>query len=142
MTQDVKEFIEDNIKLIEQGRFEDLYKLWYNVEAYGKRYKDQSRVQELITVLSDANVSRASDTYDIRKNILEQKIEDILTDWMDDIPWQIESTGWISNKYISDERLESGLGIHISEIDKIIEKVATSKGLLPEGDGWRHKDYV
>ena len=128
MDADVKEFIEDNIRLIEEGRWEDFYMSWYN-DAYGSLEQDAARIDELNDTLWEAGVTDLKQTFNARKSVMTKVIDTIIEDWI----FQNETGIWngsynyLNALWIIDVQLASDLGLDNDVIKKLIRNVAMSK---------------
>ena len=128
MDADVKEFIEDNIRLIEEGRWEDFYMSWYN-DAYGSLEQDAARIDELNDTLWEAGVTDLKQTGNARKSVMTKVIDTIIEDWI----FQNETGIWngsynyLNALWIIDVQLASDLGLDNDVIKKLIRNVAMSK---------------
>ena len=128
MDADVKEFIEDNIRLIEEGRWEDFYMSWYN-DAYGGIQQDSIRIDELNDVLWEAGITDLKNTGNARKSVMTKVIDTIIEDWI----YQNEHGLWngsynyLNSLWIIDVALASDLGLDKDVIKQLIHDVATSK---------------
>lgn len=72
MLHNVKDFIEDNISLIDNGDYEELFR-----EAYGGMLPlENNEVAELVIMLNSVGV----DTLNVRKELLYELIADLIAD--------------------------------------------------------------
>ena len=129
MYADVKEFIEENIKLIEESRWEDFYMIWYE-EAYGGVQQDSRRIDELNDVLWEAGITDLKSTGNARKSVMTKVIDVIIDDWIflnETGQWN-GSYNYLNSLWIIDLQLASGLGLDIETIKQLIYDVAMSKG--------------
>ena len=128
MDADVKEFIEDNIRLIEESRWEDFYMLWYN-DAYGGLEQDTARIDELNDTLWEAGVTDLKQTSNARKSVMTKIIDTIIEDWifMNETGQWNGSYNFLNPLWIIKVQLASGLGLDIDIIKQLIHDVAISK---------------
>ena len=140
MDIDVKDFIENYIDLIDNKDWKTLYNRWYD-EAYGTIERDAARVQELNNSLEEAKIVSKDETAAIRKQLMYDKINEIIQGWVDDIDvW--EGTPNLPTTYVSSKMLYSWLGLDLHTIQKLIHDSATHNGLIRDtfSDGYIFKD--
>ena len=137
MDADVKEFIEDNISLIEENRWEDFYMLWYD-DAYGGLEQDAIRLDELNDTLWEAGVTDLKQTGNARKSVMTKVVDTIIEDWIflnETGQWN-GSYNFLNPLWIIEVQLASGLGLDKDVIKQIIHNVAMSKGFTK----YKHED--
>ena len=128
MDVDVKQFIEENIDLIEQENWQALYEAWYN-DAYGGIQQDSVRIDELNDALWGAGVTNLKATVDARKSVMTKVIDEIIDDWI----YENETGLWngsynfLNPMWIIDVKLASDLGLDRDVIKQLIHDVTVSK---------------
>ena len=122
MIQAVKDFIEYNIDLIEEKRWEDLFKNWYI-------YKKDYYTLDLMDVLEVVESNIWSVTQQIREHILYKVSVAILTNLA-----QKKKT--ITENDALNEFEGSFLGLSYDEIVPILDRAARNVGLAKSTNGW------
>lgn len=115
MNIDVKEFIEQNIDLIESADYYNLFNKWY-LQAEASYYQDGLAFREFYSTLDEAGIfSCYEDSANVRKSVLEDHIDVALREY--------ESKG-LPGIHITSvaEKLGSYLGFAQHEVEKIIEE--------------------
>ena len=121
MTENVKRFIEDNIEIIEQENWFELFDLWYNTNNNKNHKDDNLMLFELFDVLSVIGINQ-DDHEDTRTKILLKYIEELIQ----------------SHKYkrISTidtiTRLRSYLGFDYFVLKELFKDVCNKKGFKPD----------
>lgn len=143
MNYHVKEFIENNIELIEQKDFYHLYSNWYNNAI--QFMEDQPLIDELNDILYETGITNSVTTYDAKKQVLSEALMKIFTEWVasavvfavDDY-WG-KSPYFVERRYIADY-LNSDLGLDLqAHIYPIMDDIAETQGLIIDNksDGYR-----
>lgn len=137
MDIEVKDFIEKYIDLIEHRDWEKLYNRWYD-EAFGTIGTDAARVQELNNSLEQVNIATNNETVAIRKQIVYDKINEIIQEWVNDIDFWEGTANYLPTTYVSNKMLCSWLGLDFYTIQKMIDASATHNGLIRDkfSDGY------
>lgn len=110
----VKEFIENNVDLIEKGIWSTFFRKWYvscPVDDEPKLFED------LCNTLAAAEIVTLTDTESARRNIIEEFSDSILNKMH-----RLGDDGACIYVYQIRERLVSFLGFSETEVDKIIIK--------------------
>ena len=142
MNYHVKEFIEQNIELIEKKDFYHLYLNWYNKAIH--RTQDQPLIDEFNDALYETGITNSMRTYDAKKQVLTEALMNIFTDWIDDAVngyWE-GSPNWVGRRYITDDCLNSDLGLDLqAHLYPIMDDVAEAQGLIIDNksNGYRLK---
>ena len=125
MTQFIKKFIEKNIDLIEDNKWDEVFLNWYN-DADNLWPDDKDEFKEFISLLHDADIEPDLNVADaVIKGIIEDKII-------------VEKNTMLQTKHVSIfgivNNLNSFLGHSEQDIKKIIDDTATKMGM-------RYTDY-
>ena len=115
MNIDVKEFIEQNIDLIENADYYNLFNKWY-LQAEASYYQDGLAFREFYNTLDEANIfSCYEDSANVRKSVLKNHIDVALREY--------EAKG-LPGIHITSvaEKLGSYLGFSEHEVEGIIEE--------------------
>ena len=123
MNSFIKNFIENNINLIEDNEWEHVFLNWYNLAE--DIWPDDDVFEEFVTILKDVGVS--PDLNEI-ESVLYDEIQWLFQNWMKDKRFEVEGMRHIGCASISDA-LHSHLGYSYSEVKDIIRKVAESLNL-------------
>ena len=124
MKEIVKAFIEDNINLLENEEYYEVFSLWYYHYSGDTTYHDQENMSELFSIFNKAGIDlEAKSLYDRKQVICEQMyeyIEDVLTN---------DPTTLIVDLPNVIKHLNSKLNISLIDLNKIFKDVA--KHILP-----------
>lgn len=124
MTPKVKRFIEENIELIEQEKWFELFDLWYNTNNTKYRKDDNLMLFELFDVLNVLGINQDAHE-DVRTKVLLKHIEELIQ----------------SHKYKriatidTIMKLRSYLGFDYFVLKKLFEDVCKKKGFKPAKNG-------
>ena len=119
----VKEFIEDNIDLIENRKWQDLCYKW--IEASQEEiFYDDSYLFEFDRILNEAEIPFMELTEQIRESILENEIEKCVKSILNSKYVNIATI--VSKKGIYD-KIPFSLGFTVSEFYHIMDKVVENK---------------
>lgn len=121
MIQEVKDFIEYNIDLIEERRWEDLFKNWccYNKDYY---------FEDMMDILKVVEPDIWNLTHDVRSNILYKIGISLLTRLS-------QTSKVVTFDYVGSE-ICSLMGFEGDELINIINKAAKHIGLSMSTNGW------
>lgn len=129
MTQRVKEFIEDYIAEIEQGRWEEVFDGWYQEADGSKFWEDAEQFNEFLKILDVLNVD-AQKLRDARAAIIEKYTEDIVNTIQHNNYNRIDSWSIYWNDIIV--KLESVLGFSEKDIFALIFNEMDMAGVTPD----------
>ena len=134
MTQRVKEFIEDYIAEIEQGRWKEVFDGWYQETDADEFWEDDDQFDELLKILAVLNVD-AQKLRDARAAIIEKYTEDMLNTIQHNNYNRIDS--W--SIYWSDVimKLKSLLGFSQDDIFALIFNEMDMAGVTPDYNNQR-----
>lgn len=136
MTQRVKEFIEDYIAEIEQGRWEEVFDGWYQETDVDEFWEDDEQFNEFLKILDVLNVDTQK-LRDARATIIEKYTEDIVNNIQHNNYNRVDS--W--SIYWSDVimKLESLLGFSQEDIFALIFNEMDMAGVTPD---YKKKRFV
>ena len=124
MTNNVKEFIEQNINLIDTNSWFQLFAMWYD-SGY-THFPDTEEFEDLMNVLKVINKNIDRDTISHRKNIIVMVTRATISDIRSNPSvWKKET---ISLKWLV-QHLDSALGLDNSTIIDCIMDAAEQQGL-------------
>lgn len=133
----VREFIEQNIKIIEQNNWEKVFAMWYNY-ADDLWPDDEEEFRQFINILGFAEIEPDMDARkNVLKNIIKSKMEHII---------QHQETQEYKNfigVFGIINTLNSSLGYSTEEVQQFIDEVAKQLNLTPTayyGEGYTWKD--
>ena len=134
MTQRVKEFIEDYIAEIEQGRWKEVFDGWYQETDADEFWEDDDQFDELLKILAVLNVD-AQKLRDARAAIIEKYTDDMLNTIQHNNYNRIDS--W--SIYWSDVimKLKSLLGFSQDDIFALIFNEMDMAGVTPDYNNQR-----
>ena len=125
MTQFIKNFIEKNIQLIEDNKWDEVFLNWYN-DADDLWPGDSDEYRQFISILHDVDVEPGRD---VAHSVITEIIEDKII---------AEKNSMLQTKHVSIfgivDNLNSFLGHSEQDIKKIIDETATKLGM-------RYTDY-
>lgn len=133
VSSDIIEFIKDYKDLIKNQDWQALFKAWYDDNVYPDQATDTVEFECFYQLLIDSRyLNDISDTYDIRYQIMAEKLEDC---------WNTLEHNYVNlgKQYLPIyeiiKRLVSRLGFTEEELYKILEKELnipydTSKGMI------------
>lgn len=120
MTQFIKNFIEKNIQLIEDNKWDEVFLNWYN-DADDLWPGDSDEYRQFISILHDVDVEPE---LDVAHSVITEIIEDKII---------AEKNSMLQTKHVSIfgivNNLNSFLGHSEQDIKKIIDETATKLGM-------------
>lgn len=123
MTNSVKEFIEDNIDDIEDGKWEDVIESWYE-HFSSDFFCSDDYFTEFAEVLQTAGIDFMTETETTRKEFMSNLIDQILHD-------ELESMSRRGSDEIKKSdiimHVDCNLGFTMDELDKIMEEVGQNR---------------
>ena len=121
MRQNVKEFIESTIDLIEQKEYHQLFTTWYlnyyNKDGLNKDYED---LQELFSIFDKVDIYLYKDSEEVRKDI----IAEYMYDYIDDVLANDLNTSEITLPAVI-HSLNSKLSISLLDLNQLFKHVAS-----------------
>lgn len=133
LPEPVKRFIEDNITLIEQRRWKEFYRRWYDL-GYWKGDEDEVLIRDLQGALYYSGVTDVVETIEPRKQVIYEVVDDYIKNLITSPVWQ-EHPDRINKHSILQLWLTSHLCLSIDVLNDIITEVAIKNGLTPEANG-------
>jgi hypothetical protein len=121
MVQAVKEFIEDNIELIDDGNWKEVFLNWY-------RYNNDYYFDEFIEILEHAGIDVLKESYVARARLLGDLAQMRFL-------YLITLYRTVTFEKIGEE-LSSLLGFEGQELINILDKAAVSANLIRSDKGW------
>ena len=124
----VKEFIEDNIELINSNKWHDVFEEWYQTMDETDTWLDDVQIVQFFDVISILGVTLES-TYDIRANILTKHFEAIVNDAQHNHYNRIDTWYLSWDRVIFD--LNSCLGMTANQLNDILNELDLA-GVTPD----------
>ena len=124
MTENVKQFIEENITTIEQQNWRKLFEDWYFVYSMLDRNVDYNQLQELFEVFRKSGINLAKESEQARLSF----IQDCIREYIDGMKFMEEETvSWAGAVNF----LHSRLGVNLLDIKQLFRSVCEAEGLVP-----------
>lgn len=123
MTNSVKQFIEENIDIIENENWEELVESWYE-HCSGLFFTSDEDFKELAEVLQTASINFMTLSENARREFMSNLVDQILHD-------ELESMSFRGKDEIKKSdiltHVDCSLGFTEQELDKIMEDVGEKK---------------
>ena len=124
MTENVKQFIEENITTIEQQNWRKLFEDWYFIYSTTDVSVDYGQLEELFEVFREAGINLAEASELDRQSF----IQDLIRAYIDDMRFmEEESVSWAGTV----NSLQSRLGVNLLDIKQLFRSVCEAEGLKP-----------
>lgn len=127
MTDNVKQFIEENITTIEQQDWEKLFDDWYLVYSMMDRDVDYNMLKELFNIFSEVGINLAEKSKTARESLVVK----YMNEYVEEMQFMEEETvSWAG----AVNSLHSRLGVNLLDTKKLFKSVCDSRGLYPTTD--------
>ena len=127
MTDNVKQFIEQNIKTIEQQDWQELFDCWYIEYSIGDVDVDYKQLKELFDIFKKAGINLADESELARESVVVKYMHEYVKEKQfmeaDVVTW----AGAINS-------LQSRLCVNLIETKKLFKSVCDANGLEPTDD--------
>ena len=127
MTDNVKQFIEENIKTIEQEDWQKLFDDWYIVYSMMDVNVDYKQLQELFDIFKKSGINLAKESEIARQSVIVKYMHE----YVEERQFMGEETVTWAGAVNS---LHSKLGVNILDSKKLFRSVCESMGLEPTDD--------
>ena len=127
MTDNVKQFIEENITTIEQEDWQKLFDDWYFSYSMMDRDVDYKQLQELFDIFRESGINLAKESETARESLIVKYIHEYVEEKQF---MQEETVTWAG----AVNNLHSRLGVNLLDIKKLFRSVCESDGLEPTDD--------
>ena len=127
MTDNVKQFIEENIKTIEQEDWQKLFDEWYIVYSMMDVNVDYKQLQELFDIFRESGINLAKESEKARQSLIVKYMHEYVEEMQFMGEEAVTWAGAVNN-------LHSRLGINLIDTKELFQSVCDSKGLQPTGD--------
>ena len=127
MTDNVKQFIEENITTIEQQDWEKLFDTWYFTYSMMDVNVDYKQLQELFDIFRESGINLAKETESARQSLIVKYMHEYVEEMQF---MQEETVSWAG----AINSLHSRLGVNLLDSKKLFKSVCESKGLTPTDD--------
>ena len=138
MTDEVKEFIEDNIILIDAGDWYSVFDNWFDMGPTDAFYTKQ-----LLEVLLTSGVSFPQQTLKARENVIRDKASNFFSDWISDVAAKKTNDTVLNEFVITEDIIKNYLGLNYVRIDELVREAA--KGFIEiifDHDNRNYEVYV
>lgn len=126
----VKNFIEQNIELIEQRDWENLFSIWYN--DYCNYGDDNKEVEEIFQIIDSTGIATRIESRAARWNILEKHV----IDYVEDCKLQQKYIVTVMGAVIS---MRSWLGIQgLTNRIQFVRQVFKKLQMVPDENKWTY----
>ena len=127
MTDNVKQFIEENIKTIEQEDWQKLFDDWYIVYSMMDVNVDYKQLQELFDIFRESGINLAKESETARESLIVKYMHEYVEDKQF---MQEETVTWAG----AVNNLHSRLGVNLIDTKKLFKSVCDANGLEPTDD--------
>lgn len=127
MTDNVKQFIEENITTIEQQDWQKLFDDWYFVYSMMDRDADYKQLQELFDIFRESGINLAKESETARQSLIVK----YMNEYVEEMQFMEEETVTWAGAVNS---LHSRLGVNLLDTKKLFRSVCDSKNLEPTTD--------
>ena len=127
MTDNVKQFIEENITTIEQGDWEKLFDDWYFSYFMIDVNADYKQLQELFDIFRESGINLAKESESARQSLIVKYMHEYVEEKQF---MQEEEVTWAG----AVNHLHSRLGVNLLDTKKLFKAVCDSNGLEPTTD--------
>ena len=127
MTDNVKQFIEENITTIEQQDWEKLFDDWYFVYSMMDVNVDYKQLHELFDIFRESGINLAKESESARQSLIVKYMHE----YVEEMKFLEEETvtwaGAVNSLY-------SRLGVSLLDTRKLFRSVCDDNGLEPAND--------
>ena len=127
MTENVKQFIEENITTIEQQDWQKLFDDWYIVYSMMDVNVDYKQLQELFDIFKESGINLAKESEKARQALIVKYMHE----YVEEMQFMQEQTVTWAGAVNS---LHSRLGINLLDTKKLFISVCDANGLEPTDD--------
>ena len=127
MTDNVKQFIEENITTIEQQDWQKLFDDWYIVYSMIDVNVDYKQLQELFDIFRESGINLAKESEAAREALIVKYMHE----YVDEMQFMEEETVTWAGAVNS---LHSRLGVNLLDTKKLFKSVCDANGLEPTDD--------
>jgi hypothetical protein len=127
MTENVKQFIEENITTIEQEDWQKLFDAWYFTYSMIDRDVDFKQLKELFDIFRESGINLAKESETARESLIVKYMHEYVEEMQF---MQEETVSWAG----AINNLHSRLGVNLLDTKKLFEAVCDSNGLEPTTD--------
>lgn len=127
MTDNVKQFIEENITTIEQQDWQKLFDEWYIVYSMMDINVDYKQLHELFDIFREAGINLAKESETARQSLVVKYMHE----YVEEMQFMGEETvTWAG----SVNSLHSSLGVGLLDTKNLFRSVCDANGLEPTDD--------
>lgn len=127
MTDNVKQFIEENITTIEQQDWQKLFDTWYFTYSMMDRDVDYKQLKELFDIFRESGINLAKESEIARESLIVKYMHEYVEEMQFMQEEAVTWAGAINN-------LHSRLGVNLLDTKKLFKAVCESNGLEPTDD--------
>ena len=127
MTENVKQFIEENITTIERQDWQKLFDDWYIVYSMIDVNVDYKQLQELFDIFKESGINLAKESEKARQALIVKYMHE----YVEEMQFMEEETVTWAGAVNS---LHSRLGVSLLDTKKLFKAVCDSNGLEPTTD--------
>ena len=127
MTDNVKQFIEENITTIEQEDWQKLFDDWYFGYSMMDRDVDYNQLKELFDIFRGAGINLDKESELARQSLIVKYMHE----YVEEMQFMAEETvSWAG----AVNSLHSRLGVNLLDTKKLFQSVCDANGLEPTDD--------
>lgn len=127
MTENVKQFIEENITTIEQQDWQKLFDDWYFSYSMMNRDVDYNQLKELFDIFRESGINLAKES--------ERARQALIVKYMHEYVEEMQFIGEETVSYVGAiNSLHSKLGVNLIDMKNLFISVCESNGLTPTAD--------
>ena len=127
MTDNVKQFIEENITTIEQQDWQKLFDDWYIVYSMFDVNEDYKQLQELFDIFRESGINLTKESEAARQSLIVKYMHE----YVEEMQFMGEETASWAGAVNS---LHSRLGVNLLDTKKLFRSVCDANGLEPTDD--------
>ena len=127
MTENVKQFIEENITTIEQQDWQKLFDDWYIGYSMTDIDADYKQLQELFDIFKVSGINLAKESQTARHSLIVKYMHE----YVEEMQFMEEETVTWAGAVNS---LHSRLGVNLLDTKKLFKSVCDANGLEPTDD--------
>ena len=127
MTDNVKQFIEENIKTIEQEDWQRLFDDWYISYSMMNRDVDYRQLQELFDIFRVSGINLDKESEAARHSLIVKYMHE----YVEEMQFMEEKTVTLAGAI---NNLHSRLGVDLIDTKKLFASVCDADGLEPTND--------
>lgn len=127
MTNNIKQFIEENITTIEQEDWQKLFEEWYSGYFIMNKDTDYTQLQELFDIFRESGINLAKESKLARESLIVKYMHEYVEEMQF---MQEETVTWAG----AVNSLHSRLGVNLLDTKKLFRSVCDTKGLDPTDD--------